>query len=231
MLKSTIILLAAALVVCTPQTMSAQLVLPSIISDYMVLQRNVPLPVWGTANSGEEVTVVIADQSVTTKTGVNGKWKVTLPSMQAGGPYVIKVTSQDHSIEIHDVMVGEVWLCSGQSNMEFPLEHSATAETQVSSADYPDIRLFMMKRRVSMGNTRFTIEDMKLVNEGNFYLDTSWEKCTSETAAKFSAVAYFFGQKLFETLNVPIGLIQNAVGGFSCANLDQQRNPGWTPPT
>ena len=66
---------------------------------------------------------------------------------------------------------------------------------------------------VSMGNTRFTIEDMKLVNEGNFYLNTSWEKCASETAAKFSAVAYFFGQKLFETLNVPIGLIQNVVGG------------------
>ena len=212
-LKTSVVLLTVALAVCTPQASSAQLALPSIFSDHMVLQRNIPIPVWGTAPSQEEITVTFANHVETTNADVNGKWKLTLPSMEAGGPHKLKVNGRDHSIEIGDVMVGEVWLCSGQSNMEFPLERSVTAEIVVTKANYPDIRLFMMKKRVSMGNTPFSEEDIKLVNQGDFYFNASWEICTSETAAKFSAVAYFFGKILYETLNVPIGLIQNAVGG------------------
>ena len=211
-LKSVIVLLAG-LAICTPQTSSAQLALPSVFSDHMVLQRNVPVPVWGTAPPNQEITVTLSNHIETTISDANGAWKVVLAGMETGGPFMLKITSKDHSIDIQDVLIGEVWLCSGQSNMEFPLERSATAEMEVSIADYPDIRLFRMKKRVSMGNAPFSNKDIKLVNQDEFYLNTSWEKCTPESAAKFSAVAYFFGQKLHETLKVPIGLIQNAVGG------------------
>ena len=211
--KPVFILLGAVLVACTAQPLQAQLALPSIFSEHMVLQRNMPIPVWGTASSQEEITVTFADQVMKTRADDNGKWKLALSSMEAGGPFRIKVSDQNKSIEIRDVMVGEVWLCSGQSNMEFPLERSDTAEIKISSIDYPDIRLLMMKKGVSMGNAAFSEEDMKLVNKGGFYLNSSWKKCTPETAAEFSAVAYSFGQKLYEALEVPIGLIQNAVGG------------------
>lgn len=207
------VLISNLVVLLSILPLQSQIALPDILNDHMVLQRNIPIPVWGSAPIGKEIRVTIANRSVTTNSDAGGKWKVILPSMEAGGPYVINIDSENHSIEIQDVMIGEVWLCSGQSNMEWPLEQSASASAEIPAAAHPDIRVFLMKKKYPLDAKPFTREMMEEIDQGNFYQDPNWLICAPETAAKFSAVAYFFAKKLHNSLKVPIGLIQNAVGG------------------
>lgn len=179
--------------------------LPSIFSDHMVLQRDTPIPIWGTATPGSEVTATLADQSVSVHANEQGKWKLEVPALPAGGPYTLEVSS-GKTLTYSDILVGEVWLCSGQSNMDFtvaPTEKrhfagTANWETEVSAATHPRIRMFTAEWTMH--------ESPKSDVEG------TWEVCSPETAGDFSAVAYFFGRKLQQELDLPIGLITCAYG-------------------
>ncbi|MFN7930272.1 MAG: sialate O-acetylesterase [Blastocatellia bacterium] len=166
----------------------------ALFSEGMVLQRGIAVPIWGSADTGEKVTVELNGQSVST-VAADGKWMVKLKSLKAGGPYTLKI----NDLEIKNVLVGDVWICSGQSNMQWSLKQTDNAETEIANAKYPMIRLFTVPRL----EVDKPAEDIK----------ANWKECTPDTVPNFSAVGYFFGRDLHRALNVPIGLINNAVGG------------------
>ena len=182
-------------------SLQAEVTLPKIFGDHMVLQREQQNPVWGKAAPGEKVTVSIADQTKTATADDKGQWMVELDAMQVGKPLTMTVKGQDNTVTFEDVLVGEVWICSGQSNMAFRVSRANAAELEVASANYPDIRLFTVGRK----GTQEPQEDVK----GN------WQACSPETVGDFSAVGYFFGRHLYNTLQIPIGLIDNAWPGSS----------------
>jgi sialate O-acetylesterase len=169
-----------------------------MFTDNMVLQRDKPIPIWGTAAPGQKIKVVLHDQSVTTVAGERGTWSVTLKPMSAGGPYTLDVTG-DQLIQKQNVAIGEVWLCSGQSNMEFHLGAALNGADEVAAASNPDIRLYHVYHRT--------------VDEPLRDMSGVWSTCRPETAKNFSAVAYFFGRALYQKLHVPIGLIESDWGG------------------
>lgn len=191
--------------------LAGTLTLPTVFSDHMVLQRDRKVPVWGTAAPGTAVTVEFAGQNKTATADAEGKWRLDLDPLKVSAePRVFKVSAGDQStaenVEFNDVLVGDVWLCSGQSNMELPLggtkknpiENSAA---EVAAANHPLIRLYQTPRLYAS----------KPVGK----IDAKWTQCTPETARTFSAAAYFFGRKLQEDLKIPIGLLQSAWGGTS----------------
>lgn len=187
--------------------------LPDVYGDHMVLQCGRPLKINGTDDAGATVTVTIGGQQHNTTAGLDGKWDVVLAPMEAGTGYILKVTDGKQTLTYHDVAVGEVWLCSGQSNMEFHLGQSLTASRDIPQAENKHIRLFDMKGRWATDNTVWTEMVLDSVNRLQYYAATAWEPCTPSHAASFSAVAYYFGKMLQDSLQVPIGLICNAVGG------------------
>jgi sialate O-acetylesterase len=164
----------------------------------MVLQRNKPVAVWGNADYGEAVAVKFNGQEVKTIAQSDGKWIVKLNSMSEGGPFEMNV-SGTNTITFKNVMVGEVWLCSGQSNMELSVEKSANAEVEIAKANYPNIRTFNVKHAVSD-----TLQDD---------CSGSWVECNPHSIGKISAAAYYFGRELYDELKVPIGLVQATWGG------------------
>ena len=166
----------------------------------MVLQRDVENPIWGWATPGEKVTVFARDQKVTATTDETGKWMIMLPPMQVGDPFSIRVNGAENEIEISNVLIGEVWICSGQSNMEWTVNRSGNPDEERNNANYPVIRHIKVNRKV--GNAPF--EDCET---------TGWQVCSPETAGEFTAVGYYFGRKLHKELNVPIGLINTSWGG------------------
>ncbi|MDP2337025.1 MAG: sialate O-acetylesterase [Bacteroidota bacterium] len=179
--------------------LSAQVKLPPIFNSNMVLQQGIEIPVWGWASPGEKVTVTIEKATVFAKTSKEGKWLVKLPAMKSGGPY--QMTVKGKNLQTFDnVKIGEVWVCSGQSNMEFNLISANNGESEVEASNYPEIRLFTVKKRISQ-----TPQDQ--LEEGE------WQECSPATSHHFSAVAYFFGRALYEKLKVPIGLINTSWGG------------------
>ena len=186
-----------------------------LYTDHMVLQRNKPLTIRGVANAGEKIKVSVAGEKATTKTDDNGEWAVTLEPLKAGGPYTFTIQSPTKKIEYTDVLVGEVWLCSGQSNMEFRLNQSTTAKDGINSAKSKGatIRLFDKKARWQTNATVWGVEALDSLNELQYFKSTSWSVCDAETAAQMSAIAYYFGSMLADSLQVPIGIINNAVGG------------------
>lgn len=173
--------------------------LARIFGDHMVLQRGKPVPVWGTADRGEQVTVEFRGQKVSTVADRTGSWRVVLKPMGAGGPYTMTVRG-NNMITLQDVLVGEVWICSGQSNMEWPLFLARDGEREVAAANHPQIRLFMVPKAVS----DVPLDDLS---------GGQWVVCSPETARNFSAVGYFFARELNRELGVPIGMIQSAWGG------------------
>ncbi len=172
--------------------------LPAVISDHMVLQQDATAPVWGWADNGEEVTVAIAGQSKSAKAGADGKWMIKLDKLPTGGPHELIVKGKN-TLKVADVLVGEVWLGSGQSNMAMTVSRSKDFEAEQAAANLPSIRMF----RESSGPATEP-------QEGG---SGKWEVCSPDTVGNFSATAYFFGRELHKTLKVPVGLINSSVGG------------------
>jgi sialate O-acetylesterase len=179
--------------------LQAEVSLPSIFSDHMVLQRNQENPVWGWAKPGEEIEVEINGQSHSTKADAKGNWKVNLKPMPAGGPHKLEIEGEDNEFYYDDVLVGEVWICSGQSNMAFAVGNTYNAEVELLTANHPNIRLIS----VPQVGTQEAQKNFK----------GQWAACTADVLKNFSAVGYFFGRNLHQALDVPIGLIDNAWGG------------------
>ena len=179
----------------------ADVKLPAIFGSHMVLQRDQKDRVWGWAEPGEKVSVEIAGQSKTVDTGSDGAWQVVLDPMSAGGPHKMTVKGKN-TVAFEDVLVGEVWICSGQSNMEWGLAISYEGDLAIKAANHPKIRLISVPKV----GTQEPQKDFK----------GKWTICTPETVGGFSAVGYFFGRQLHETLGVPIGLINDSWGGSAC---------------
>jgi len=186
---------AVVLAALAAASLHAAVKLPAVISDHMVLQSGMPVKIWGAADPGESVNVGIQGQSVTATTASNGKWTAWLRPLAAAGPLELTI----NSLTIHDVLVGEVWLGSGQSNMEFRLANVVNHDDEIAHADYPLIHIFQVKRAVS----DTPLEDVT----------GSWQVCSPASIKGFSAVEYFFGRKLIQNLHVPIGLIESDWGG------------------
>lgn len=187
--------------------------MPATYTDHIVLQRDRPLPIRGTANAGTMVTVSIARQQQTVKTGADGRWCATLLPLPAGGPYTLTISDGKRKLQYQDVLVGEVWLCSGQSNMEFMLKQALTAKADIPQAANDRIRLFDMKARWRTNAVEWESSVLDSLNNLQYYADTRWEVATPQSAGDFSAVAYYFGKMLHDSLQVPVGLICNAIGG------------------
>jgi sialate O-acetylesterase len=206
-LAPVLVLALAATLTCT-----AHVRLPNVFSHHMVLQRDCPLTFWGWAEPGESVTITIGANSAKAQANPEGEWKLALPPMSAGGPHTV-VISGANKIELQDVLVGEVWLCSGQSNMEQGVGVSKDAKAEIAAANHPLIRLLMVPNRWT---------PLPQTN-----IDAAWKVCTPESIAEggwggFSAAAYSFARELRQKLNVPVGLIDATWGGT--------RIESWTAP-
>lgn len=178
--------------------LQAEVKVPALFTDHMVLQRDIPVVVWGTAAKGEEVAVSVASLEGKTTADADGNWKVKLDALPAGGPHRLVIKGQNE-IAIEDVLVGEVWVCSGQSNMQWPVSRANDHLLEEMTAKLPELRLITVPNRAAQSpQSDFT---------------GKWEVCTPETVKDFSAVGYFFGRQLQQTLDVPVGLIDNSWGG------------------
>jgi sialate O-acetylesterase len=185
-------------------TAAADIKLPALIGDNMVLQQGRPVAIWGSADVGEQVTVSMGEQKQTATADANGQWKVQLEPLKKGGPFEMIVAGKN-TVTLHNVLVGEVWVCSGQSNMEFALwNHGVFGgakdfEQEVAAANYPMIHLFIVKKAVA-GKPQTDVQGQ-------------WVVTSPETAGSFSAVGYFFGRDLYRAMKFPVGLIDTTWGG------------------
>ena len=188
--------------------LQAEVRLPHVLGSHMVLQRGRELPVWGWADPGEHVSVQLGDgQAVTAETTEDGRWRVVLPPMDAGGPFAVTIAGTNR-IVLEDVLVGEVWVCSGQSNMQWTVQSSLNFAEEKAAAQFPHIRHLTVPRIPAS----LPVEDR----------DASWTACSPETVGAFSACAYFFGRELHRELDVPVGVINTSWGGT--------RIEPWAPP-
>ena len=177
----------------------AEVRLPHIIGNHMVLQRNQELRVWGWADRREKVTVHFNGTVESTRAGKDGRWLINLPAMEAGGPYTMKVRGRN-IIELEDILIGDVWVCSGQSNMESRVEAFPWAAEESARAEYPGIRLFTVPKNAQL-------------TPGDEIPGGEWQACDPETVLSFSAVGYFFGRFIHEKADVPVGLVSSNWGG------------------
>ena len=187
--------------------------LPALFTDHMVLQRNQPLVLHGIADAGSKVTVKIGNQKKHGFTSNRGQWQVQLDPLKAGENYQLEIFTKNEKKIFRNVAVGEVWLCSGQSNMEFMLKQSSDATQHIDSATDKSIRLFDMKARWRTNNVSWPASAIDSINHLQYYAATAWKECEPKAAADFSAIAYHFGRMLRDSLQVPVGLICNAIGG------------------
>ncbi len=188
--------------------------LPAIYSDNMVIQRDKPFVVKGTANAGDEVIVKLGKKKVKAQTNDWGEWQVAFAPMKADGKsYTMTIECGKEKMTYSNIAVGEVWLCSGQSNMAFMVKESSHIEQSLANVKGKDIRLYDMKPRVITNNVEWDSLDLVKLNNHDYYLPTSWQMQNEQNVNDFSAVAYHFGAMLADSLNVPVGLICNAVGG------------------
>lgn len=189
-------------------TVQADVRLPEVISNNMVLQKDIPLPIWGWADAGEEVTVTLGDSTVKSTADGAGKWKVTLPAIKtAGGPREMTVKGKNE-IKVTNILIGEVWAGSGQSNMQWNVAQSTNGQQEIADAKFPKIRLFMIP----------------LIPSGTpaEHVTAKWVECSPETVGGSSAVLFFFGREIHQKLDIPVGLITTAWGGT--------RIQPWIPP-
>ena len=196
------VLLFLLLVGCFVCEAGANVRLPRILSDHMVLQCDRSISIWGWADPEEHVTVSLSHSSAHTRTGSDGRWQVQLGKLPAGGPHQMRVQG-DNELLVEDVWLGEVWICSGQSNMEWTVKRSGNAEQEIASADHSMIRTIKAPHHTST-------EPQEDLTGGE------WVVCSPETVADFSAVGYFFGRELHRKLDVPVGLVNLSWGGTLC---------------
>lgn len=196
--KVRCVVFAGALLGCWGQSAQADVSLSSVISDNMVLQQQVPVRIFGKADPNERVTVAIQGQKKETAANADGKWAVMLQPLKAGGPFTLHVSGKN-TIELKNVLVGEVWVCSGQSNMEFALRGAFEGEKAIASSANPNIRIFL----VNKARSDRPLDDVK----------ANWNECGPETVGGSSAVAYYFARDLQKARNVPVGLIETYWGG------------------
>ena len=185
----------------------------SLYADYMVLQRDVPLDIHGTANTGEKITVEIGGQKASTTADNQGKWSIVLSPMQAAEDLTLTITAGKQRKVFSHVAVGEVWLCSGQSNMAFMLCQTESGKQDIAAADDPQLRLFDMKGRWETYDVAWPASCLDSLNHLQYFHETTWQPSTPSSASRFSAVGYYYGRMLRQKLGVPVGLICNAVGG------------------
>lgn len=174
--------------------------LPAVFADHMVIQRDQPVHVWGRADAGENVTVDFRGAEMSTVADPFGRWSVELPAGAAGGPFVLSIHGTN-AIALQDVMVGDVWIASGQSNMGFPLSQANQAQQEIDAANLPQVRLMNVDQRFA----DYPQDDV--------IVTLPWSVCTPASSAGFSAVAYFFARELAQREHVPIGIIESAWGG------------------
>ncbi|MDB5299204.1 MAG: hypothetical protein JWO87_867, partial [Phycisphaerales bacterium] len=207
----TVAAVSACSLLCA-QFAQANVKLPAVLADHMVLQQQQPVPVWGWADPGEKVTVSFADQKETATADDKGKWSVKLKPLKANEtPGELTVAGND-TVTLKDILVGEVWICSGQSNMEMGIKNVKNAKEEVAAADHPNIRLFTVPKNVQ-GEPQ---KDIK--SQGIAASDGKWLACNPENVSAggwngFTAVGYFFGRDLHNDLKVPVGLIHTSWGG------------------
>ncbi|VAW23200.1 Sialic acid-specific 9-O-acetylesterase [hydrothermal vent metagenome] len=194
----------------------ANIRLPGIFSDNMVLQRRMKVPVWGWADPGEKVVAGLGGHVAETVTNPDGRWELYLGPLDSGGPFNFIIAGKD-SVIIKNVLVGEVWVCSGQSNMAMEVRRSLDAQQEIGMADYPDIRFFQVKRV----KAALPLEDVSPVDDSKANWLNKWQVCSPSTVGHFTAVGYFFGRNLYEKLGVPVGLISASWGGTTAE--------AWTP--
>lgn len=191
----------SALIGFVAQSARAEVGMPVIFGSHMVLQRDMSDKVWGWAKPGEKISVAIANQSKSTTAGDDGKWSVNLDPMPAGGPHTLTVKGEN-TLTFEDVLVGEVWVCSGQSNMQWEVRQSNDGDLEAAAAHFPKIRFIS----VPQVGTQEPQRDFK----------GQWKVCSPETVKELSGVGYFFGRQIHQTIDVPIGLIDDAWGGSAC---------------
>lgn len=189
-----------AVTLSTPPVVTADITLPALIDHHMVIQRDVPFPVWGWADPGEQVTVQFRNRIYRTEAGSDGRFSIDLESSPAGGPYEMKLLGRN-SITLHNILVGDVWICSGQSNMEWPVKYCANADEEIASAMNPKLRLIEVKK-TGRGVPQEDIEGQ-------------WQECTPYTVGDMTGAGYFFCRALVRELDVPIGLVMSNWGGSS----------------
>jgi sialate O-acetylesterase len=180
----------------------AEVKLPNVFSDHMVLQQGQANKIWGKADAGEKVSITIDGKSIDATPNASGEWSAMLPSMTAGGPYTIKIAGKN-TIEVQDVLVGEVWICSGQSNMQWSVNQSNDAALERLAAKYPKIRMINFPQ-VGSQDPVWSHDQRK------------WMVANPENVGSFSAVGYYFARQIHQTIDVPIGMINNAWGGSAC---------------
>ena len=181
----------------------AQVTLPKVFGDDMVLQRGIKIPVWGNSTPGALITAKLGTVHTTAKAGPDGKWMVRFPKFKAGGPYEFKISESgkpNSEIKLKGILIGDVWLASGQSNMEWQVQQAQDASKEIANANYPQIRL------------RFVDHDKKLSLQQDI-LEGKWQVCNPANVPNFSAVAYYFARKIHQEQNVPVGIIQSTWGG------------------
>ncbi|GAA4300385.1 sialate O-acetylesterase [Aestuariibaculum suncheonense] len=193
--------LSTLLIGLISSTLLAQIRLPKLISDGMVLQRDVKVPVWGWSSPNERISVEFNGKKYKAKTTEAGKWSLELPKMKSGGPYTMVIKGND-TLQVKDILVGDVWLCSGQSNMVHQLDiHDVLYEKEIETANDSEIRHYKIPTTTSITGPK------------DDFIGGSWQKAVGDEVRDFSAVAYFFAKKIYDKYQIPIGLINASVGG------------------
>ena len=189
---------AVLLYLCATSWADAKVKLPALISDGMVLQREQSVKVWGTADAGENITIEFQKKSYHATADANGQWSITLPPLKAGGPFLMQI----NDIKLNDILVGDVWLCSGQSNMELPVKRVMDMfSNEILNYNNEKIRHILIPRKY---NFHAPQEEMSA---------TSWKTLTQKNVMEFSALAYFFAKEMYEKTGIPVGLINSSWGG------------------
>lgn len=196
-----------------PHSSTAEVQLAPCFGSHMVLQQGIPMSVWGKAPPAADITVSLGADSQTTQADASGRWRVTLPPQRVSSePRSLVIKSGDQTVTLDDVLVGDVWLCAGQSNMLMPLARAADAAREITRARQPLLRLFHLTPAAGGDGGGYPPETIMAL-EPTKYATGRWAACTPESAASFSAVAYFFGERLLDAREVPVGVMCIAAGG------------------
>ena len=204
--------------------------LPPFYTDNMVLPHNRQFKIEGIANAGDEVILSIGlRQPAPTKKGKglpkkeiktykthtdkDGRWAVTIGPLPTGGPYTLVVNTKTQAIKLSNILAGELWLCSGQSNMEFQLQQCSTGQDDIPKSTNPNIRMLNLEALWRTDNVQWPASALDSINKLQYYTDSGWQLCTPKTSPRFSAIGYYFARELQDSLQCPIGVINNAIGG------------------